>query len=42
MQTSNTITRRNALKASAAAVALPFFNRTSLGQALSGTASGPS
>lgn len=37
MQMSNTITRRTALKVSAGAVALPFFNRTSLGQALSGT-----
>jgi multiple sugar transport system substrate-binding protein len=37
MPKSTAITRRNALKVSAAAVALPFFNRTSLGQALSGT-----
>ena len=37
MQMSNTISRRAALKVSAGAVALPFFNRTSLGQALSGT-----
>jgi len=37
MQMSNTITRRNALKISAGAVVLPFFNRKSLGQALSGT-----
>jgi multiple sugar transport system substrate-binding protein len=37
MPRSHAITRRSALKVSAAAVALPFFNRASLGQALSGT-----